>query len=150
MRVVGQKTTVKMDPSIKRSLCSGCGTILVPGSTASVRVKKSRSHGHIMAYTCLHCRMTKRIPAPPNMMSDESILGLAESGDHSIPSATETLHTRSDAKLPAVNHIRPGKRKAPTPRPLPLFARPDAGHILFRGNERLELKPERGSGSCFG
>lgn len=58
MKIVGQKTTVKMcvpvlasaypleanevsdrDPSVKRTLCQGCNTILIPGSTASVRVK---------------------------------------------------------------------------------------------------------------
>jgi hypothetical protein len=26
----------------------------------------------------------------------------------------------------------------PHPRPLPLFARPDAGHVVFRGNEVLD------------
>ena len=61
MRIVGQKTTVKMyeedfpyvirvstnwllpysksDPALKRSLCSSCNTTLIPGSSASVRVK---------------------------------------------------------------------------------------------------------------
>ena len=58
MKVVGQRTTVKMcvyifvstylleadpvgnrDPSVKRTLCQGCNVILIPGSTASVRVK---------------------------------------------------------------------------------------------------------------
>ncbi|KAF8894350.1 RNAse P Rpr2/Rpp21/SNM1 subunit domain-containing protein [Gymnopilus junonius] len=143
MRVVGQKTTVKMDPSLKRSLCPGCSTILIPGSTASVRVKKSRCHGHTMVYTCLHCRTTKRIPAPT---SNESSTGLQESDGHAIPSGTDV---RSDAS-PAVSHIRPWKRKTQTPRPLPLFARLDAGHVVFRGNERVDLVPERGSGSCFG
>ena len=29
----------KSDPAIKRSLCSSCNTPLIPGSSASVRVK---------------------------------------------------------------------------------------------------------------
>ena len=64
VRIVGQKTTVKMyeevlslryssfkltgfflfsksDPTLKRSLCSSCNTTLIPGSTASVRVKST-------------------------------------------------------------------------------------------------------------
>lgn len=58
MKAVGQKTTVKMfvvtwclyqttlahvtifsDPAVKRTLCKGCDMTLIPGSTASVRVK---------------------------------------------------------------------------------------------------------------
>ena len=64
MRIVGQKTTVKMyeedilyaiiqvnnncilffaksDPVLKRSLCSSCNTTLIQGSSASVRVKST-------------------------------------------------------------------------------------------------------------
>jgi ribonuclease P protein subunit RPR2 len=61
MRIVGQKTTVKMyvnlkktlfefqltgffsksDPVLKRSLCSSCNTTLIPGSSVSVRVKST-------------------------------------------------------------------------------------------------------------
>ncbi|KAK0503705.1 RNAse P Rpr2/Rpp21/SNM1 subunit domain-containing protein, partial [Armillaria luteobubalina] len=65
MKVVGQKTVVKMDPSIKRTICKGCNTILVPGSTVTIRVNKSASRGHVMVYTCTHCQTTRRIPAAP-------------------------------------------------------------------------------------
>ncbi|PBK70677.1 hypothetical protein ARMSODRAFT_89527 [Armillaria solidipes] len=72
MKIVGQKTVVKMDPSVKRTICKGCNTILVPGS---IRAKsahisifnavESPSHGHLMVYTCTHCKTTRRIPAQP-------------------------------------------------------------------------------------
>ncbi|KAK0485300.1 RNAse P Rpr2/Rpp21/SNM1 subunit domain-containing protein, partial [Armillaria luteobubalina] len=65
MKVVGQKTVVKMDPSIKRTICKGCNTILVPGSMVTIRVNKSASRGHVMVYTCTHCKTTRRIPAAP-------------------------------------------------------------------------------------
>ncbi|KAK0485338.1 Rpr2-domain-containing protein [Armillaria luteobubalina] len=65
MKVVGRKTVVKMDPSVKRTICKRCNTILVPGSTVTIRANKSASHGHVMAYTCTHCKTTRRIPAPP-------------------------------------------------------------------------------------
>ncbi|KAK0222063.1 RNAse P Rpr2/Rpp21/SNM1 subunit domain-containing protein, partial [Armillaria fumosa] len=65
MKVVGQKTVVKMDPSVKRTICKGCNTILVPGSTVTIRANKSASHGHVMVYTCTHCKTTRRIPAAP-------------------------------------------------------------------------------------
>ncbi|KAJ6625852.1 hypothetical protein B0H10DRAFT_2211724 [Mycena sp. CBHHK59/15] len=34
MKVVANKTMVKMDPAVKRTLCNGCNIVLVPGSTA--------------------------------------------------------------------------------------------------------------------
>lgn len=58
MKTIGQKTVVRMysflaipdfhlfsmlafsrDPSIKRTICKGCAVVLIPGSTATVRVK---------------------------------------------------------------------------------------------------------------
>ena len=60
MRVIGQKTTVKMrvifrlltrccwsntyiirDPTVKRTLCRGCDTVLIPGLSATVRVNSA-------------------------------------------------------------------------------------------------------------
>ncbi|KNZ80250.1 Ribonuclease P protein subunit rpr2 [Termitomyces sp. J132] len=70
MKSVGQKTTVKIDPGVKRTLCKGCNLTLIPGATATVRVKKSPSHGHIMVYTCTGCNTSRRIPAPPTLRED--------------------------------------------------------------------------------
>ncbi|KDR67589.1 hypothetical protein GALMADRAFT_216431 [Galerina marginata CBS 339.88] len=149
MRIVGQKTTVKMDPSLKRSLCSGCSTTLVAGTTASIRVKSSPTHGHVVLYTCLHCRTTKRIPAPPNadlveqLDTGEQVLGVVAS-DTVIP------HTQPEAPHQP-NPANSRRKKRAFPRPLPLFARRDAGHVVFRGNERLALDDDGlGLGTCFG
>ncbi|CAA7260620.1 unnamed protein product [Cyclocybe aegerita] len=136
MRVVGQKTTVKIDPSLKRSLCSNCNTTLVPGSSASVRVKKLRSHGHAMVYTCLHCKMTKRIPAP---------LIRVEPAAPQIETATiEPSTTRQPGLL---SEFRGGKRNSA--RLPPLSARIDAGHAVFRGGEELAIDQEIGTGLAF-
>lgn len=40
-------------------------------------------------------------------------------------------------------------KKPPKYRSLPLSARQDAGHVIFRGNERLDLDKEGGFGVCF-
>ena len=68
---------------MKRNLCSLCNTALVPGFSASIRVKRAKTwllcrkayaklffpvgstcHGHRMLYSCLHCKATKSVPAP--------------------------------------------------------------------------------------
>jgi ribonuclease P protein subunit RPR2 len=66
MKVVGKKTVVKMyavlfnvvvphtqprlqrDPTVKRTICKGCNTVLVPGSTATIRVKSATVIYHLL------------------------------------------------------------------------------------------------------
>lgn len=153
MRVVGQKTTVKIDPALKRSLCSSCDTTLIPGSSASVRVKKSSSHGHLVIYTCLHCKSSKGIPAPPTLdvaagTESSSILtdvrGSPGYGSLGFP----TMAHPSQSQVQKEEKTRTRRKKKTTrSRLLPLSARPDAGHVVFKGNE--VLNQEGGLGVCF-
>ncbi|KAF8187514.1 RNAse P Rpr2/Rpp21/SNM1 subunit domain-containing protein [Pholiota molesta] len=148
MRVVGQKTTVKIDPSLKRSLCSNCNTTLVPGSSATVRVKHSSPHGHIMVYTCMHCKTTKRIPAPPNSTTSITTPSLLSSIHPAEGQATTSLDTSTLSEVSTISRKRRGKDDRST-HPLPLFARRDAGHLVFRGNERITSEDDAGLGICF-
>jgi ribonuclease P protein subunit RPR2 len=135
------------DPGVKRTLCKGCDEVLIPGRTARVRVKSafytfkyaqhrsdsiigSGSHGHIMAYTCMTCKTSLRIPAPPT----------------SEPPEQETPNTMDvDVKDPSTGPQRNKKRKVRA-RPPPLAARRDAGHVILTGNKSIPLNEENGSG----
>jgi len=149
MKTIGTKTNVRMDPSVKRTLCKGCNIVLVPGSTAAVRIKSSSAHGHVMTYSCLLCNHVRRIPAPPVLLEE------GEGDDTNIPAAqpeasTEAGHTSGgdeedtvmdvDSNVSAlggtVSHRRRRRpKRGPIPKPLPLFQR--KGHVVFRGNEKL-------------
>ncbi|KAG7443158.1 Rpr2-domain-containing protein [Guyanagaster necrorhizus] len=122
MKTVGQKTTVKMDPSVKRTICKGCDTILVPGSTVTIRVNKSPSHGHLMVYTCTHCRTSRRIPAPPV--------------DRSSDTEVVDSSTTADVDVDTAGHPVSLGKKGPKSRIPPLFAR-KAGHVIFCGQEKV-------------
>ncbi|KIJ91944.1 hypothetical protein K443DRAFT_464350 [Laccaria amethystina LaAM-08-1] len=156
LKVVGQKTTVKMDPSIKRTLCKGCNVVLVPGSTAIVRVKRSSSHRHSVVYTCTGCKSSRRIPAPPTAHTS-SPPELQPQTQRQTPAVTPLLQEiltehdpgQSKAELPATKEtsLRKRNRKATLSRLPPLFARQDSGHVTFRGNERMpEIDWEKGQG----
>ncbi|KAL4074224.1 RNAse P Rpr2/Rpp21/SNM1 subunit domain-containing protein [Scleroderma yunnanense] len=121
MKTVGQKTNVKIDPSVKRRLCKGCSSVLVPGMSAKVRVKNSTSHGHLISYICLACHTHRRIPAPPVLSSDPQ---------YEPDSAMESSQSQ-EAERHKLQH---GRKRGPKPRLLPHFAR-DIGHVVFRGNE---------------
>ncbi|KIM69069.1 hypothetical protein SCLCIDRAFT_1208488 [Scleroderma citrinum Foug A] len=120
MKTVGKKTNVKIDPSVKRRLCKGCSSVLVPGMSAKVRIKNSASHDHLISYTCLACHTHRRIPVPPVLSSDS--------------------RSRSDSAMESTNqppeaeHKQARHNKGPIPRLPPHFAR-DVGHVVFCGNE---------------
>ncbi|OBZ71023.1 Ribonuclease P protein subunit p21 [Grifola frondosa] len=147
MRIIGQKTMVRMDPSIKRTLCKNCNTVLIPGTTSTVRIKPCPSHGHAVVYTCLACSTARRIIAPPVLDPDAP----PEASTSAVPppDAPPTKHDSGDAAAmnidqptsPSHGHItkKPLRGRRPKkphiPRPLPLFQR--KGHIIFRGNDIL-------------
>ncbi|KAI9463676.1 Rpr2-domain-containing protein [Lactarius psammicola] len=131
MRLIGQKTTVKMDPTVKRTLCKGCDTVLIPGLSATVRVNgelschsRSNNHRHLVTTSCLRCKLSRRIPAPPVLKPD------------SAPHEDAVIETdKSGGSAPRKSK----RRRGPPPRSPPLFER--EGHVVFRGLVQIEPKP---------
>ncbi|KAK7204519.1 RNAse P Rpr2/Rpp21/SNM1 subunit domain-containing protein [Myxozyma melibiosi] len=70
MRAVAQKSVLKLDPSIKRTICKRCDSVLIPGSTLSVHVenlsKKAVPHADVLVHTCKVCGGQKRYPVGQN------------------------------------------------------------------------------------
>ncbi|KDQ55820.1 hypothetical protein JAAARDRAFT_208592 [Jaapia argillacea MUCL 33604] len=164
MKSVSQRAIVKIDPTVKRTLCTGCDAVLLPGSTATVRVKASSCHGNTITYTCLACGNSRRIPAPP----------IFKVGDEVHPASPSTLApinapvSANNAPIPQPQpvELRPGslfegivtnqnpmtsnspsvcqpsksarkRRKANMARLPPFFER-EVGHVVFRGNEKVQ------------
>ncbi|KAF8995981.1 hypothetical protein BDQ17DRAFT_1364877, partial [Cyathus striatus] len=84
---------------IKGTICKKCSAILVAGSTATVRMKSSKSHRHVITYTCTLCGASQHW------------------------------------------------KKAFLERLPPLSSLPDAGHVVFRGQEELVIDDQKGTGS---
>ncbi|PRQ76252.1 RNAse P Rpr2/Rpp21/SNM1 subunit domain-domain containing protein [Rhodotorula toruloides] len=110
MKEVAKKATVRMDPAVKRTVCQGCATVLVPGVTSTVRVKPSGPHGHLVVHTCLSCRRQRRLPASPHLASAE-------------PDATPDVHAKKSAR----------ERREERQARRPVFFERD-GHVVVRGN----------------
>jgi ribonuclease P protein subunit RPR2 len=101
-----------------------------------------------MVYTCMHCRTTKRIPAPPNSTTSITTPALLSSIQPAEEQATASLATSTSTEVSIISRKRRGKDDRNT-HPLPLFARRDAGHVVFRGNERIASEDDAGLGICF-
>ena len=64
MMTISKRLVIRLDPSIKRTICKHCHSLLVPGITMRVRVSSNRET-HIVQ-TCLYCKNQKRFLARPN------------------------------------------------------------------------------------
>ncbi|XP_071485135.1 ribonuclease P protein subunit p21-like [Diadema antillarum] len=58
MRRVSAKLVMRLQPDIKRTVCKKCSALLVPGVTATVRVRGRRQR-HVVV-RCLDCGTIKR------------------------------------------------------------------------------------------
>jgi ribonuclease P protein subunit RPR2 len=65
-RKIAQRARIKVPRHMKRRICKNCGSILIPGSSCSVRVRHNRVR-HVVV-TCSYCGTVKRFnifPARP-------------------------------------------------------------------------------------
>ncbi|KZT71820.1 Rpr2-domain-containing protein [Daedalea quercina L-15889] len=153
MKAISQKATVKMDPTIKRTICQNCNTVLVPGVTEKVRVRGCRVHGNVVRHGCMACGFVRKIPAPPLLDPDappdsssastnapatptQTQGEAAEPGDEPMVIDTAQPSVSDPGVKQETKKTRRAKRKGPRPRLPPLFQR--KGHVVFRGNLKLE------------
>ncbi|KAI9804963.1 MAG: hypothetical protein M1833_006266 [Piccolia ochrophora] len=67
LRDVSLKGQVRLSQSIKRSICKGCGSLLIPGSTSAATIE-NQSHGgkkpwaDVLVLRCEACGTEKRFP----------------------------------------------------------------------------------------
>ena len=135
---ISSDTHAARDPTVKRTLCKGCDTILIPGLSATVRVNgewfrrslvfesltprsASRNHRHLVTTSCLRCKSSRRIPAPPFVKPDSA-------PHHDAVMEVDECSAPRKSK----------RRRGPPPRPPPLFER--EGHVIFRGMIQIEPK----------
>lgn len=57
LKGLSQKSLLKLDPDMKRNICKGCNTMLIPGKTVICRtIKKSKG---AIKWTCIFCGKSK-------------------------------------------------------------------------------------------
>lgn len=57
MKGLSQKNLIKIDPEIKRNICKGCNTMLIPGKSVTCRtIKKSKG---AVKWSCTFCGKSK-------------------------------------------------------------------------------------------
>ncbi|XP_012283434.1 ribonuclease P protein subunit rpr2 [Orussus abietinus] len=55
-----RKAVLRIEPDMKRSICKGCHSPLIPGKTVKVRLKSKPTKA--ITWTCLICNTTRKLP----------------------------------------------------------------------------------------
>ncbi|CAG8716517.1 8589_t:CDS:2 [Dentiscutata erythropus] len=61
MKSIGTKQVLRIDPSIKRTLCKKCESVLIPGVTSRIRIKPKPEPQ--LQVLCTQCGTTRGYPA---------------------------------------------------------------------------------------
>jgi ribonuclease P protein subunit RPR2 len=111
--------------------------------------------GHWMAYTCLECSTTRRIPAPRNTPDEPSTilptsLRLKGRADDTADNTYEPLTQEAEGTTRSTEHegipkhygTKRGRRnrKKNAVRGQSLSARRSAGHVVFMGAEEVDME----------
>lgn len=64
-KTIGKRLVLRQDPSIKRTICKRCSSLLLSGITCTVRQRKRRGQ-RLTLIRCLSCGLTKRFLNNPN------------------------------------------------------------------------------------
>lgn len=116
------------------------------------------SHGHAVVYRCVGCGISRRIPAPPTFHETEAeaedpVLSSTFAVSKQASEGREAESSRDvDVEMGGVEELedeaatsmkerrsKGQKKRKPIPaRSLPLFARKDGGHVVYRGVEKLD------------
>ncbi|XP_051929171.1 ribonuclease P protein subunit p21 [Hippocampus zosterae] len=65
-RTIARRLVLRQDPSVKRTICKKCYTLLVPGLTATARQRKRGKKRRITVLRCLSCKQSKSLLNNPD------------------------------------------------------------------------------------
>lgn len=60
-KTIARRLVLRQDPSVKRTLCKKCCSLLIPGVTATVRQRRKNSKTRFTVTRCLSCGQSKTL-----------------------------------------------------------------------------------------
>lgn len=68
--LIAKKTTTKLSPHLKRTICKKCNTFLIPGLTVTIYIenlsKQKQKRADVLINKCSNCGECKRFPIGKN------------------------------------------------------------------------------------
>ncbi|XP_008305356.1 ribonuclease P protein subunit p21 [Cynoglossus semilaevis] len=63
---IAKRLVLRQDPSVKRTVCKKCYSLLIPGVTATTRQRRKKGNNRFTVVRCLSCGQTKRLKNNPD------------------------------------------------------------------------------------
>ncbi|KAF7659102.1 hypothetical protein LDENG_00003280 [Lucifuga dentata] len=60
-KTIARRLVLRQDPSVKRTLCKNCCSLLIPGVTATVRQRRKNRRTRFTVMRCLSCGQSKKL-----------------------------------------------------------------------------------------
>ncbi|XP_068449105.1 ribonuclease P protein subunit p21 [Clinocottus analis] len=65
-KTIARRLVLRQDPSVKRTLCRKCCSLLIPGVTASIRQRRKKRKARFTVVRCLSCDQSKTLLNDPD------------------------------------------------------------------------------------
>ncbi|KAM9797463.1 ribonuclease P protein subunit p21 [Syngnathus typhle] len=65
-RTIAKRLVLRQDPSVKRTICKKCCSLLIPGLTATIRQRKRGKKRRVTVLRCLSCKQSKTLLNDPD------------------------------------------------------------------------------------
>ncbi|WWC68520.1 uncharacterized protein I206_102449 [Kwoniella pini CBS 10737] len=138
MNIMTAHNQLKLDPSLKRSLCKSCGTVLIPGLTSRIRNRPNLNSFSTTHHTCLTCSSSLSLPCPPIPLHAYQPSVPGGGATHSI----QPLSNEDNLDGP----VRFKRRLKASKRGKRVFHEIEkshsdpsgVGHVLWKGDEKVE------------
>ncbi|XP_041790814.1 ribonuclease P protein subunit p21 [Chelmon rostratus] len=65
-RTIARRLVLRQDPSVKRTLCKKCCSLLIPGVTATTRQRRKNTKTRFTVLRCLSCGQSKKLLNNPD------------------------------------------------------------------------------------
>uniref|UniRef100_A0A8C9DE85 TRIM39-RPP21 readthrough n=1 Tax=Prolemur simus TaxID=1328070 RepID=A0A8C9DE85_PROSS len=100
-RTIAKRLVLRRDPSVKRTLCRGCSSPLLPGLTCTQRQRRGRGQRWTVQ-TCLTCQRSQRFLNDPEhlLWGDRPEAQLGSQADPKPPQPLTTIAHAIPAHLP--------------------------------------------------
>ncbi|XP_026861313.1 ribonuclease P protein subunit p21 isoform X2 [Electrophorus electricus] len=64
-KTIAKRLVLRQDPSVKRTICKKCCSLLIPGVTSTVRQRRGSRRQRVTVVRCLSCGFTKTFQNNP-------------------------------------------------------------------------------------
>ncbi|XP_005815655.1 ribonuclease P protein subunit p21-like [Xiphophorus maculatus] len=65
-KTIARRLVLRQDPSVKRTVCKKCWSLLIPGVTATTRQRRKNKKNRFTVVRCLGCGQTKNLLNNPD------------------------------------------------------------------------------------